>query len=192
MARGAGCRPAVGAAAQAARERARRALAGAQELSPMCEHPEHRPQLPLSDQQVAQQQDELAGRPARAAARRGHRRRCWAKRRGARACRPQPRRRREPAALGAARQAVPAAGREDPRFRLVPRLGRRHALSRRDGRGELQGRVEGQSRHAAGRDGAGRRPRGARRGDRPAARASGTPTWAGSSTTRTPASAASR
>ncbi len=82
-------------------------------------------------------------------------------------------RRGEPEALGAAQQAVPAAGREDPRFRLVPGLGRRHALPRGDGRGKLQGGVEGQSRHAACRDGAGRRPGGARCRDRPAARREG-------------------
>ena len=99
---------------------------------------------------------------------------------------------RKPAPLGNARQAVPAAGHQDFRFRVVSRLGRRHAVSRRDGRGELQGRVEGQSRYAAGGDGAGRRPRRARRGDRPAARGAATPTWAAISSTRTPASAASR
>ena len=80
---------------------------------------------------------------------------------------------RKPAPLGVAQQAVPAAGDQDLRFRLVSRLGRRHAVSRGDGRGELQGRVEGQSRHAAGGDGAGRRPRRARRGDRAAARGQG-------------------
>ena len=37
------------------------------------QHPEHGPSVPLSDQQMAEQQDELAGRPARAAAGRGHR-----------------------------------------------------------------------------------------------------------------------
>ena len=57
----------------------------------------------------------------------------------------------EPACVGAARQAVSVAGREDSRFRLVPGLGRRHAVPRRDGRGKLQGRMEGQSRHAAWR-----------------------------------------
>ncbi len=77
---------------------------------------------------------------------------------------------REPAAVGIAQQAVPAAGDKDPRFRVVSRLGRRHAFSRRNGRGELQGRMEGQSRHAVGGDGAGRRPRRARCCDRPTAR----------------------
>ena len=86
----------------------------------------------------------------------------------------------------------PVAGREDPRLRLVPGVGRRHALPRRDGRGKFQGGVEGQSRHAAGGDGAGRRTRGARCRDRARCRASRTTTWAGSSTTRMPASAASR
>ena len=133
------------------------------------EHPGARPLVPLSDQQMAQQQDELAGRPARAAARRGHRRRCSARPRGARSVPAHAAPGREPAPLGAARQAVPAAGHQDLRFRLVSRLGRRHAVSRRDGRGELQGRVEGQSRYAARGDGAGRRPRRARRRDRPAA-----------------------
>ena len=80
---------------------------------------------------------------------------------------------REPAPLGAAQQAVPAAGHQDFRLRVVSRLGRRHAVSRRDGRRELQGRVEGQSRHAAGGNGAGRRPRRARCGDRAAARGQG-------------------
>ena len=79
----------------------------------------------------------------------------------------------EPETFGAARQAVPAAGREDSRLRLVPGVGRRHALPRRDGRGELQGGVEGQSGHAPRRDGAGRRTRGTRRRDRPAARREG-------------------
>ena len=72
VARGAGCRPPVGAVAQAARECARRALAGAQDLC-RCRAPRARPQLPLPDQQMARHQDELAGRPPRAAARRGHR-----------------------------------------------------------------------------------------------------------------------
>ena len=157
-----------------------------------CRASRARPQLPLSDQQMAQQ-PRRAGRSAAA-------RRCSARtpqavlgeanappeRAGAAA--PG----REPAALGAAQQAVPAARHQDPRFRVVSRLGRRHAVSRGDGRGELQGRVEGQSRHAAGGDGAGRRPRRARRGDRPAARRAAIPTWAASSTTRMPASAASR
>ena len=52
------------------------------------EHPEHGRSFRYPDQQMAQQQDELAGRAARATAGRGYRRRCWAKRRGARACRP--------------------------------------------------------------------------------------------------------
>ena len=104
----------------------------------------------------------------------------------------EPRAGREPAPLGAARQAVPAAGHQDLRFRLVSRLRRRHAVSRGDGGGELQGRVEGQSRHAARGDGAGRRPRRARRGDRARCPVSRTPTWAAISSTRTPASAASR
>ena len=85
----------------------------------------------------------------------------------------QPRKVENPRLLGAARQAVPAAGHQDLRFRLVSRLGRRHPVSRGDGRGKLQGRVEGQSRHAAGGDGAGRRPRRARCGDRAAARGQG-------------------
>ena len=97
-----------------------------------------RPLVPLPDQQVAQQRDELAGRPARAAARRGHggsARRIGAAAHGA--CRRSRAGLDEPAPLGAARQAVPAAGHHDPRLRLVPRLGRRHALPRGDGRGEL-------------------------------------------------------
>jgi crotonobetainyl-CoA:carnitine CoA-transferase CaiB-like acyl-CoA transferase len=77
---------------------------------------------------------------------------------------------RKSAGLSTAQQAVPAARDQDPRFRLVSRVHRRHALSRRNGRGELHGRVEGQSRHAAGGDGAGRRPRRARCRDRSIAR----------------------
>ena len=171
VARGAERRPALGAAQEAARKRARRALAGAQDLR-RDRASRARPLVPLSDQQMAQQQDELAGRPPRAAARRGHRGRARrerppAERAGAAA------QGREPAPLGAAQQAVPAAGHQDLRFRLVSRLGRRHPVSRGDGGGKLQGRVEGQSRHAAGGDGAGRRPRRARRGDRAAARGQG-------------------
>ena len=41
--------------------------------------------------------------------------------------------------LGAAQQAIPAAGRENTRFRMVPCVRRRHAFSRRDGCRELQG-----------------------------------------------------
>ena len=77
--------------------------------------------------------------------------------------------RRQPDAFGAAWQAVPAAGREDPRFRLVPGLRRRHPLPRRDGCRKLQGRMEGQSGYPSCRHGAGGWTSGARRGDRPAA-----------------------
>ena len=59
-------------------------------------------------------------------------------------------------------------------------------------RREHQGRVEGKSRHPACRDGAGRRPRTRAARRRHRCRASPIPTWAASSTTRTPASAASR
>ena len=45
---------------------------GAQDLC-RCRASRARPSLPLPDQQMAQQQDKLAGRPPRAAARRGHR-----------------------------------------------------------------------------------------------------------------------
>ena len=50
-----------------------------------------------------------------------------------------------------------------PRLHLVPRVGRRHAVPGRARRRVHQGRVEEPSRHAARRHGAGRRPRGARR-----------------------------
>ena len=171
VAGGAGGRPPLGAAAQAARERARRALAGAQDLR-RDRAPGARPLVPLPDQQVAQQQDELAGRATGAIARRGYRGGARRSRAPAeRAGRAAPG--REPAPFGDAQQAVPAARDQDLRFRLVSRFGRRHAVSRGDGRGKLQGRVEGQSRHAAGGDGAGRRPRRARRRDGAASRGQG-------------------
>ena len=133
------------------------------------EHPELGRSFRYPTSKWLSHQDELAGRPPRAIARRGYRG-------GARRSGPPPERAgaaapgRKPAPLGIAQQAVSAAGDQDPRLRVVSRLGRRHAVSRRDGRRELQGRVEGQSRHAAGGDGAGRRPRRARCGDRSAAR----------------------
>ncbi len=65
----------------------------------------------------------------------------------------------------APRQAVSAAGHPDLRFLVVPRLGRRHALPRLARRGEPEGRVEGQSRHAPRGDGAGRRTRRTGEGD---------------------------
>ncbi len=46
---------------------------------------------------------------------------------------------RKPEGLGAAQQAIPAAGRENSRLRMVPCVRRRHAFSRRDGCRELQG-----------------------------------------------------
>ena len=70
--------------------------------------------------------------------------------------------RRRDEALVAARQAVPAARHPHPRLHVVPGVGRRHAVPERVRRREHQGRVEEPSRHAAGRDGAGRRARAAR------------------------------
>ena len=191
MARGAGCGAVVGAAAQAARERARRALADARHL---CRRAASRtgPQLPLSDQQMAQQQDELAGRPARAAARRGHRGAFSASAKRRPSVPAEPRRVANPRVSALHNKPFPLQGIKilDFAWFLASAGGTRFLGG--DGRGELQGRVEGQSRHAAGGDGAGRRPRRARRRDRPVARVSGTRTWAASSTTRMPASAASR
>ena len=73
---------------------------------------------------------------------------------------------RAPGDIGAAWQAVSVAGGENPGFRVVPRLGGRDAVSRRDGRGKLQGRMEGQSGHPSRGDGADWRTRGARCRDR--------------------------
>ncbi len=81
----------------------------------------------------------------------------------------QPRGDHSPNTLRPARQAVSVAGREDPRFRLVPRLRRRYPLPRGDGGRKLQGGVEGQPRHPPGRDGAHWRPCGARCRHRPVA-----------------------
>ena len=67
--------------------------------------------------------------------------------------------------LSAPRPAVPAAGRPDHGFLVVPRLRRRHALRRGARRGMHQGGMEGQPGYPARRDGAGRRTRGARGGD---------------------------
>ena len=107
---------------------------------------------------------------------------------------PEPSRRTEagpPGAVGA-RQAVRAAGRADPRFLMVPRLGGRHQVPRRPRRGKPQGGVEGQSGHTLWRRWRpwAAVPRGRRRP--PRCRASPTRTWAASSTTRTAASAACR
>ena len=173
VARGAECRAAVGAAQEAARERARRALAARARPLP-------RSSIPSS---AARSSTRPAnGSATRRAGRSAAARRCSARtprrcsasvRAGAAERAGTAAQGREPAPLGIAQQAVPAAGHQDFRLRVVSRLGRRHAVSRGDGRGELQGRVEGQSRHAAGGNGAGRRPRRARCGDRAAARGQG-------------------
>src|SRR5215204_45759 len=107
----------MGAAAQAARERARRALACPQDLR-RDRAPRTRALVPLPDQQMAQQQDELAGRPPRAAGRRGHRSCAGggdasAERAGRAAAR------RKPAAFGDAQQTLSVAGHSYSRFRLV-------------------------------------------------------------------------
>ncbi len=191
VARGAGCRAPVGAIAQAARECARRALARSARPSPMSSTPSSA--AAFATRPANGSPPGRAGRSA--AARRCSARtprRCSARRHGGPASRPSRASAAESAPLGDAQQAVPAARDQDLRLRLVSRVGRRHPVPRRDGCGKLQGRMEGQSRHAAGGDGAGRRPRRARCRDRPAAPVCATPTWAGSSTTRTPASAASR
>ena len=90
VARGAGCRPAVGAAAQAARERAGRALADAQDL---CRRRASRASAAASAIRPASgSATRRAGRSAgarRCSARTP--RRCWARRRAARACRHEPR-----------------------------------------------------------------------------------------------------
>ena len=106
----------------------------------------------------------LVGRPPRAAAERGRRRPSMLPREA----RPAGDRRRRAAStrrgpLVAARQAVPAARHPHPRLLVVPGVRRRHALPERVRRREHQGRVEEPPGHAAGRDGAGRRPRRARR-----------------------------
>src|SRR5581483_3788662 len=71
LAGGAGSGPPLGAAQETARERARRALAGASHLRRRAASGA-RALVPLSDEQMAVEQDELAGRKARAAARRGY------------------------------------------------------------------------------------------------------------------------
>ena len=89
------------------------------------------------------------------------------------------------------RQAHGAHRRADPGLRLVPRIGRRDAVPRGHGRREHKGRVARAPRHAPGSNGSGRRARRPREGRRAAPPGSPTPTWAGSTTTRTPANGAS-
>ena len=133
------------------------------------EHPELGRSLPLPDQQMAQQQDELAGRPPRAAARRGHR--GGARRGGAApaACRHEPRRVENPRRSALHDKPFPLQGIRifDFAWFLASAGGTRFLAAM--GAESYQGRVEGQSRHAARGDGAGRRPRRARCRDRAAA-----------------------
>ena len=82
---------------------------------------------------------------------------------------PEPLFTRPRAELRIPRKAMGAGGRPHLRFQLVPRLGRRHPVPHRARRRVHQGGVEGQPRHPDGGDGAGRRTRGPRSGDRPAA-----------------------
>ena len=102
-------------------------------------HPEHGRSLPLSDQQVAQHGDKLASRPARAAAGRGHRNRAGAMRRRRPTVPAQPRGNANPRLSARHGKPFPLQGVKILRFRLVPRVGWRHAVPRRDGRGKLQG-----------------------------------------------------
>ena len=101
------------------------------------------------------------------------------------ACRPR-RERDEPAGVGNARQAVPPAGRPHPRLHVVPGVGRRHPFFLAAMGAEAESRMEGQSRHAARRDGAGRRARRARCSDRALARGARPRIWAGQFNNKNP------
>ena len=124
VAGGARCRFVVGAAAQTARECARRTLAETEKLR-RCASPGAWTQLPVPDQQVAQQPDKLAGRAAGTAAGRGHRAVLSEAARAAE-CAGTAARRGAAEAVGAAPETVPVAGREDTRFRVVPGVRGRH------------------------------------------------------------------
>ena len=161
LARGAGGGPALGAAPQAARERARRALADARHL-----HRDRasraRPLVPLPDQQVAAHRDALAGRPPRAAASARTPRQCSAERRPRRApasCRRAAgARRRCPRAASRSRCRASASS-TSPGF--SPRPAARASLAAL-GAESLKVEWKDNPDTRLGGDGAGRRARGAR------------------------------
>ena len=141
---------AVGAAAQAARECPRSALAHAREL-----HGRRTsrvgPRLPLRDEQVDRHGDRLVGRSARTAAERG----CgYGGSSDAASCAGHRCECERDAARGdaiAARQTLRAGRHTHSGLHLVPGVGWRHALPERLWRREPQGRVEEPPGHAPGR-----------------------------------------
>ncbi len=128
-----------------------------------------RPLVPLSDQQMAQQHDELAGRPARAAARRGHRGGARRGARGARTCRHTPRRVENPRRSALHDKPFPLQGIRifDFAWFLASAGGTRFLAAMGAESYKVEWKDNPDTRLAG--DGAGRRPRRARRRDRPAA-----------------------